>query len=109
MSDTETSFPVFTFSICIILDVMRAMFTITLVAIPIAMVFSIISDVVVLCWTFWMSGASGIADLKMKKKIMSRFLKRMIFAAGGSFLPAINLFPWASYAIYTTWEDINNK
>ena len=88
---------------------MRALFTITLVAIPIAMVFSIISDIVVLCWTFWMSGASGIADLKMKKKVMSRFFSRITMSAAGSFLPVINLFPWASYAIYTTWKDINSK
>ncbi len=107
--DGGTSFPIFVFSTALIGDLFIAIFAIMVATLPIAMLFSLLLDGLVIVWMLVMSGMGGVKDMQKKQAVMKRYIRRIVLTSIASFVPVIDMFPWHAYAIYGTWKDLNKK
>lgn len=69
----------------------------------------LIMDIVVILWVAIMSGYKGIKDKKLRDKAAKRILSRTVISCFGSFIPIVDILPWATINVYSTWSAINKK
>ena len=92
-----------------VFDFIKAALAIFPPTIVVAMVMSLMSDIVVIIWAFIMSGFKGIKDANIKKKIMKRFVLRLATSSFFNKIPLAQIFPWTTWSVYGIWKDVNGK
>lgn len=105
----RTSLPIFMLAFAMVFDFIKAALAIFPPTIVVAMVMSLMSDIVVIIWALTMSGLKGIKDISTSKRVMKKIIIRITASSVANIIPLAQIFPWTTWSVYGIWKDMNGK